>query len=79
MTRAQDVLDIMIDELEVEAFTVPIYDGDRREQWLSRCRQVLAAIPNPHQRTGQALSFALGLALRGVPSELVLRLFTSAH
>ena len=79
MTRSQDVLDIMIAELQVEAFTVPIYDGDRREQWLSRCRQVLAAIPDPEQRAGQALSFALGLALRGIPSELILgRLYKEA-
>ena len=79
MTRSQDVLDIMIAELQVAAFTIPIYDCDTREEWLSRCRQVLAAIPDPEQRAGQAMAFALGMALRGIPSELVLRLFTSAH
>jgi len=68
-----DVLDMLCSELQVEAFNLPLEDGDKRELWFARCAQVLAAIKDPEARASQAINFAMGLALRGVPGEFVLR------
>lgn len=70
---SQDVLALMVAELQREAFTVPLYDADARELFLARCGQVLEAIKDPDARASQAVNFAMGLALRGVPGQLVLR------
>ena len=72
---SQDVIDLMCSELTREAFHLPLYDADARELWMARCVQVLAAIHDPDARASQAVNFAMGLALRGVPSPLVLRQF----
>ena len=66
-----DCLTDMIRELQIESFTVPLHDADARELWRHRCAQVLAAIPDPEARASQAMNFAMGLVVRGVPSDVV--------
>lgn len=70
-----DCVHAMIRELQIEGFTLPLHDADARELWRQRCAQVLAAIPDPEARASQAVNFALGVALRGVPSAIVLSQF----
>jgi hypothetical protein len=70
-----DCLQELIKELQVEGFTVPLYDADAVALWRTRCAQVLAAIPDPEARASQAVNFALGVALRRVPSAIVLSQF----
>lgn len=71
----RDALDELAGELQAESFHLPLHDADRRERWFANCAQVLAAIKDPAARQAQAMNFAMGLAVRGVPSELVLRQF----
>ncbi len=70
-----DCLSELIKELQVEGFTVPLYDADAVGLWRTRCAQVLTAIPDPEARASQAVNFALGVALRGIPSAIVLSQF----
>jgi hypothetical protein len=66
-----DCLQELAKELQIQAFTVPIHDGDAREQWRNNCAQLLSALP-PDERASQAMSFAMGLVVRGVSSDVAL-------
>ncbi len=68
----RDCLTELSRELQIESFTLPLYDADARAQWRTRCAQVLAAIPDPEARAIQAMNFAMGLVVRGVASEVAL-------
>ena len=72
---SQDALQLLIAELQREGFTVPLHDADAVALWRMRCAQCLAAIHDPEMRVSQAMNFAMGVALRGVPSELILGSF----
>ena len=67
-----DCLTELCRELQMQAFTLPIENADVRETWRANCAQVLSAIPDPEARASQAMNFAMGLVVRGVPSDVVL-------
>ena len=68
-----DCLQELTKELQIEAFTVPLYDADAVALWRTRCAQVLAAMPDPEARASQAMNFALGVVLRyDIPSAIIL-------
>lgn len=71
--HSTDCLAVLIRELQIEGFKVPIHDADRREQWFKSCAVVLGAIKDPQERLDQLTSFAMGFAIRGIPSEMVMK------
>ena len=67
-----DCLRELTKELQISAFTVPLYDADARALFFQRAGQLIAALPL-EERADYAVSLAMGFALRGVPSQIVLQ------
>ena len=67
-----DCLYELTSELQRQAFTVPLHDADARTLFFQRAGQLIAALPL-EERADYAVSLAMGFALRGVPSQIVLQ------
>jgi hypothetical protein len=72
-----DCLAELLAGLRMRARAVWPYDADAREQWLESCGQLLAAVPDEHQRTNWAWQLALALPVAGAPIDFVMALILS--
>lgn len=71
---SNDCLAELLAGLRMQGRAVSPYDADAREAWLTSCGQLLAAVPDEHQRTNWAWQLALALPLVGSPIDLVMAL-----
>jgi hypothetical protein len=71
---SNDCLAELLAGLRMQARAVRLYDADARENWLASCGQLLAAVPDEHQRTNWAWQLALALPVAGAPIDFVMAL-----
>lgn len=71
---SNDCLAVWHADLRRQAKHVQPYDADAREQWVSACGDLLAQVPDEHQRVSWAYFLALDLNLIGCPMNFVVGL-----